>query len=1083
MLWQIDITPKVHASEATPDRAGARVEQEAAELFPGLRPTVVTSRGYVLRGGLDRNQADRLARTILSDAIVERVAVTDLTDGPSGQETGPQIPVSTTRAFVLYKPGVTDPTAETTASLLADLGAAVDACRTYRRYDISGVDRATAEKLTRRLLANDSIEEVHWGGLPTPVFREVKPYPFERKIVPIMSASSEELERISREGQLSLTPTEFGTIREHFRSISREPTDAELETIAQTWSEHCSHKTLKGRIKFTDGQHVRQYENLLKETIFAATQELRKKWGDNDWCVSVFRDNAGIVTFTDEWHICFKVETHNRPSAIEPYGGANTGLGGVIRDTLGTGLGAKPIASTDVFAFAPPDMATADLPTGVLHPRRVMQGVVSGVRDYGNRMGIPTVAGGVIFDERYLGNPLVFCGNVGVLPIDAAFGDAAPGDRIVALGGRTGRDGIHGATFSSVELTSQSETLSGGAVQIGHAIHEKMLADVLLTARDRRLYRAVTDCGAGGFSSAVGEMGADIGAAVELTLAPLKYDGLSYREIWISESQERMVLAVPPEHLDELIALAASEGVEAVDLGVFEPTGRLKLTWHGEIVADLDMHFLHEGMPKIVRDASYIEMAEIIPAQTPSPRGGRYDDILLRCLSDYDVCSKEWIVRQYDHEVLAGTALRSLVGAADDGPGDAAVIRPILGERRGVVLSHGLCPRYGDLDPYHMATCAIDEAVRNAVSVGADPSRIALLDNFCWGRVDRPETLGSLVRAAEACRDVALAWETPFVSGKDSLNNEFRAETASGARQIVIPGTLLISAMGQMADVGQAVSSDFKRAGNKIVLVGHTAPELGGSLYHRLLGIEGGRVPRVRLESARLLFQKMHAAILAGCVTASHDLSEGGLAVAVAEMAIGGRLGAAVSLDDVHSSLAEGDLIAEERRMLDATGIVATLLFSESPSRFLVEIAPERLAEFQQILSDVPTKVIGEVTTDPRLTIDAGLSLLNRLTEAERTLLAHPELLASLEHGLNLGGVTSGNTLPPTGFQPTHPPGESSRTIHDSLSPSEFEPTKTAGADEPGTAPDQARPTTDIHRLIDAAVTDLVSAWKRPLAW
>ena len=404
------------------------------------------------------------------------------------------------------------------------------------------------------------------------------------------------------------------TIQAHFRSLERDPTDIELESIAQTWSEHCSHKTLKGIID-CDGQ---RYDNLLKETIFGATQEIRERLGADDWCISVFEDNAGVVKFDDNYHVCFKVETHNHPSAIEPYGGANTGIGGVIRDPLGTGMGAKPICNTDVFCFAPPDTPPESLPQGVLHPKKVMKGVVAGVRDYGNRMGIPTINGAVCFDPRYLGNPLVYCGTVGLIPVDKAFKAAKPGDLIVAVGGRTGRDGIHGATFSSIELTSESEKVSGGAVQIGNAITEKKLLDVLLQARDLSLYNAITDCGAGGFSSAVGEMGEKLGARVDLDKAPLKYEGLTYTEIWISEAQERMILAVPPENWERFEKLCAGEDVEATAIGTFEATGKLRLYYQGEQVADLDMHFLHDGRPPVVRQATVAKPAGESPLMETS---------------------------------------------------------------------------------------------------------------------------------------------------------------------------------------------------------------------------------------------------------------------------------------------------------------------------------------------------------------------------------------------------------------------------------------------------------------------------------
>ena len=550
------------------------------------------------------------------------------------------------------------------------------------------------------------------------------------------------------------------TIRAHFIELGRDPTDVELETVAQTWSEHCSHKTLAGRIRYRGPEGERAFENMLKETIFAATVDIRKKLGDDDWCVSVFKDNAGIVRFDEKNNIVFKVETHNHPSALEPYGGANTGIGGVIRDPMGTGMGARPVCNTDVFCFAPPDTPGDSLPPGVLHPRRIMRGVVEGVRDYGNRMGIPTINGAVYFDERYLGNPLVYCGNVGMIDRDKSFKEPKAGDLIVAVGGRTGRDGIHGATFSSAELHSESETLSGGAVQIGNAITEKMVLDVLMVAQERGLYSAVTDCGAGGLSSAVGEMGEEIGAEVQLERIPLKYEGLSYTEMWISEAQERMVLSVPEEKWEELHALCASEGVEATVIGRFEPTGRLVLKYEGNEVADLAMEFLHDGRPPVIREATY-EPPKAAPLVVPKREAPDYTNDVTAILGSLNVASKHWIIRQYDHEVQGGSVVKPLVGIANDGPGDAAVIRPVLDSRQGVVLSCGMNPCYGDWDTYHMATSAIDEAIRNCVAVGADPKRIAILDNFCWGNTERAETLGSLVRAALACYDLATAWETP----------------------------------------------------------------------------------------------------------------------------------------------------------------------------------------------------------------------------------------------------------------------------------------------------------------------------------
>ncbi|MGL4552602.1 MAG: AIR synthase-related protein, partial [Gemmataceae bacterium] len=589
MLWEVTIRPLGHDGEL------ARVTEEYALLSHSAdRVLTGTGRGYLIEGEVSEEQIRGLSRQLLVDELVETGAVSAL------GRAEPDL-----FATVLLKPGVMDPAALSVIDAARDLGLSVREARTFRRYYGPG----TPDPLLRKALANDAIEQFVPGPLSIDHLAVGKPYAFALAHVPL-DGTDDDLMAISRRGQLSLSLEEMRTIRDHFRAAGRTPTDIELETVAQTWSEHCSHKTLKGIIDFAGTRH----QNLLKETIFAATQELRRQMGPADWCVSVFEDNAGVVTFDDKFHACFKVETHNRPSAIEPYGGANTGLGGVIRDPLGTGLGAKPVCNTDVFCFAPIDTPVESLPAGVLHPRKVMKGVVAGVRDYGNRMGIPTVNGAVYFDDRYVANPLVFCGTVGLIPVDRMTKAARPGDRIVAVGGRTGRDGIHGATFSSAELTDESEKVSGGAVQIGNAIAEKKLLDVILQARDRGLYTAITDCGAGGFSSAVGEMGAELGAAVDLDQAPLKYDGLSYTEVWISESQERMILAVPPENWDELHKLCASEDVEAVAIGTFEATGRLKLRYQGTLVGDLDLAFLHDGRPAVVRRAEWTPPAVHVAA-------------------------------------------------------------------------------------------------------------------------------------------------------------------------------------------------------------------------------------------------------------------------------------------------------------------------------------------------------------------------------------------------------------------------------------------------------------------------------------
>ncbi len=515
MLWEVDI----YAREGMPDRIAQSVIAEAADLgLPNLQ--VSAAYGYLIQGEIQMDQVARIARELLADDVVQRTVVAPVGDAAL-QDPPPGTPCL---IHVLPKPGVMDPVALSAAAAIADMDIRVDEVRTVQKYWLSPLPDEHLEIISKKILANDAIERVIVGPLDFDHLEFGAPYDFQPQHVVIRDLDEDGLARLSRQGQLYLQLAEMVAIQSYYEQRGCEPTDIELETLAQTWSEHCSHKTLAGRISYRGAigpeaiPGEQQFDNMLKETIFAATQQIRSQLGDQDWCVSVFEDNAGIIRFDEDYNVVFKVETHNHPSALEPYGGANTGIGGVIRDPLGTGMGAKPVCNTDVFCFAPPDTPADQIPPGVLHPRRVLKGVVAGVRDYGNRMGIPTVNGAIYFDPRYLGNPLVYCGNVGILPRDKSHKQPRPQDFIVAVGGRTGRDGIHGATFSSAELTDQSDMLSGGAVQIGNAVTEKMVVDVVLAARDQGLYSAITDCGAGGFSSAVGEMGEHLGAEVWLEL-------------------------------------------------------------------------------------------------------------------------------------------------------------------------------------------------------------------------------------------------------------------------------------------------------------------------------------------------------------------------------------------------------------------------------------------------------------------------------------------------------------------------------------------------------------------------------------
>ncbi|MEW4490384.1 phosphoribosylformylglycinamidine synthase subunit PurL [Thalassoglobus sp. JC818] len=957
MLWEIEIS-----SKSGPDREAEHALAEARMRRLDSLATVRSARSYLIEGSLDDNRLQQAA-DVLADRVVEQVTVRSLPDSSQADQTERLL-------NVLFKPGVTDNVGATATKALQELGFQVERVSTCRKYWVNAdSNESEVERFASRVLSNDSIDRVLVGPLQLTSLAVGSEQEFELKHVAIREMGDEELKTLSQTGQLYLSLTEMQTIRDYFREMERDPTDIELETVAQTWSEHCSHKTLAGRIAYRDENGERHFENMLKETVFAATQTIRKNLGDADWCVSVFKDNAGIVRFDDKQDVCIKVETHNHPSALEPYGGANTGLGGVIRDPLGTGMGARPVCNTDVFCFASPETGFDSLPPGVLHPRTVMRGVVSGVRDYGNRMGIPTVNGAVYFDDRYLGNPLVYCGNVAMIPRGMSEKQVHPGDYIVAVGGKTGRDGIHGATFSSAELTHESEELSGGAVQIGNPITEKMVHDVILEARDRQLFNAITDCGAGGFSSAVGEMGEETGAEVWLEKAPLKYQGLTYTEIWISEAQERMVLSVSPEQWEEFEALCQSEGVEATVIGKFTDSKMLELKYQGESVGSLAMSFLHDGRPPVIREAVYSPPQEREVSLESEVID--HSDVLRKILGSLNVCSKESIIRQYDHEVQAGSVVKPLVGIANDGPSDAAIVRPDLKGKRGLVIACGMNPHLGDADPYWMAASAIDEAVRNCVAVGADPERIAILDNFCWGNTERAETLGSLVRAALGCQETAIAYGTPFVSGKDSLNNEFSYVDGDQSRTISIPSSLLITALGQIGDIEKAVTMDLKSAGNVLLLIGETHNELGGSHFNLVTGREGGVVPRVDFETAPQLFTAVHQLIDRGLVRSCHDLSEGGLAVALAEMAFAGGLGADVQLQQ--------------------SGADATMqLFSESNTRFVIEVPPEHVDETLNVLQqgNLPAAVqLGQVNESSELVVrgsDGTVLIQGSLTELKK---------------------------------------------------------------------------------------------------
>jgi phosphoribosylformylglycinamidine synthase II len=748
--------------------------------------------------------------------------------------------------------------------------------------------------------------------------------------IKLLEATDLQLLEISQDLGIGLNLREMRAVKDYFGKKGRNPTDVELQTIGQTWSEHCYHKAFKSRIKF-NGKKI---NGLFRTYIAKATEEINAPW-----CFSVFEDNAGIIKFDKNQGIAAKIETHNHPSAVEPFGGAATGTGGVIRDVLG--VWADPIACTDVLGFGPLDFDYQKLPPGMKHPRYVYQGVVAGIGNYGNNMGIPTVNGAICFDESYTGNVVVYCGCIGLLPLGKFVKNAKANDLIVLAGGKTGRDGIHGVTFASAELTEKSEQVSRSAVQIANPIEEEKLKRAVVQIRDLRLGSAITDLGGGGLSSAIGETANRFkcGALLELEKVPLKYRGLAPWEIYISESQERMLFIVPPININQALEILAQEDVEATVIGKLTSNEVLRITHLSETVAEMDVPFLFKP-PESEKTAKQ-EIINIEELSVPEPRN--LTEILLKLLASPNIASKENVIRTYDHEVKGDTVLKPLQGKCS-GPNDSAVLKPLKDSPKGLVISCGINPNYGKIDSYWMAASAIDEAIRNNIATGG--RRIALLDNFTWGNPEKPERLGSLIKACEACYHFAKAFKTPFISGKDSLYNE----SPLGP----VTPTLLITAIGIVPDIELVVSMETKAPKDLIYIAGQTFNELGGSEYYKLNDLTGSAVPKVRAKEANRTYKNITKAIDKGLIKACHDLSEGGLGVAAAEMAFGGNFGL--------------DLDLRKLPLLEITSDDQAL-FSESNSRFLLEIAERDRNEFEKIMGNTTLARIGKVTENTNMIV------------------------------------------------------------------------------------------------------------------
>lgn len=842
-------------------------------------------------------------------------------------------------------PGVTDPVAAAITTAAELVGHPVQAVATGWRYELSGALSAERrDALVRRVLANPVIERWAFGPIE-PAFPTDPGGADHVETVPITGLDADQLAALDKARGLTFDPAEIAAVQAWYREAGREPTDAELETLAQTWSEHCAHTTFRAAITTETGHEVVP----LIAQLRAATDELAAPW-----VRSAFVGNAGIVEMGPGLTVAVKVETHNHPSAVEPFGGANTGVGGVLRDVLAAP--ARPIAAMDILCFGPLDLDPAAVPDGTLHPRRIAHGVIDGVADYGNKLGVPTVAGAIVHADGYTANPLVFCGCVGLVPDHQPLDGPHPGDRVVVIGGGTGRDGIKGATFSSAGMDATTGEVAGASVQIGDPITEKLVADVLDDAIG--CASALTDCGAGGLSSAVGELADGVGADVELTLVALKYPGLAPWEVWLSEAQERMVLAVPPARMAELAEHCRRHQVAMADIGTFTGDGQLVVRHKGTPVVDLPTGFLHHGRPQRRLDAVMPapDRTSVVPAYLADPAA-----TLLALLAHPTISSKEGVVRRYDHEVRGATVVRPFSG--DGGPSDAVVMAPPP-RTNGFAIGLGLNPWVGELDAQRMAHLAVDEAIRNVVAAGGDPDRVALLDNFSWGDPRDPETLGALVACVAGCVEASLAHRAPFVSGKDSLNNCY-VDTAG--RRHGVPPTLVITAVGAVPDTANCPTTDLAAPGDVLVLVGATGAELGGSHVAQVLGMaSSGAVPPVDA-GAPVRYRSFHRAVCEGLVVSAHDVSEGGLAVALAEMAIGGGLGL------------DADLPGPD---------AASALFAETPGRLVAAVRPADVERFAAHF-DGPVTVLGTVTDAPEVSLRAvGASLtvdVTRLAEAFRS--------------------------------------------------------------------------------------------------
>ncbi len=964
MISRVYVTPKV-----LDNRARLYLKSWAELGLSGKISGLKLADTYTLIHDLGELELNKIAQA-LTNPILERYSVDQLPEK-----------VFDFALEIGFLPGVTDNVAHTVKETITDLlrlkGNSKLEVYTSKVFLISGSLSKTDVEQIAATLYNPLIEsgkvilktEIKNNTI-APVIPEVKLNEHELVSNVSLSVTDQELIKIGREGildksgrrgPLALDLSSMKVIKEFFTKEKRDPTDIELESLAQTWSEHCKHTIFANPIDDIK-------EGLYKTYIKGATNEIRKKMGKDDFCVSVFSDNAGGIVFDDQYLITHKVETHNTPSALDPFGGAITGIGGVNRDAIGFGLGAKPVANTYGFCFGEPEdqrplYLDKDKKQKMFLPKRIMEGVIRGINVGGNTSGIPTISGFLKFDNRFKGKPLVFAGTIGLIPrqINGHLSHekgAQPRDYIVVVGGRVGKDGIHGATFSSVVMDNNSPV---AAVQIGDPITQKKLSDAIVKeARDMGLYTSITDNGAGGISCSVAEMAKECnGAAVDLEKVPLKYLGLSPWEIWVSESQERMTLSVPKENWEKFRTIMESRGVEATVIGEFTDSGKCVVNWQGKEIMNLPLEFLHNGLPKHnLKTEKFIEQF----VEPKLPEGNSRTSILEELLSQKNLSGTAFVSEQYDHEVQASSVLKPLSGKGRINT-DGQVFRPVLNSKKGAVLSSGVYPSYGDISPYDMAACAVDTAIRNNLCAGGRLSHMAILDNFCWCSSNDPQRLGQLVDAVKACYDYAVGYGTPFISGKDSMFNDFHGYDETGKKiDISIPPTILISALSVSSDLNKTVSPEFKNSGDSIYLLGETNDELGGSEYFTYLAKKennnatGSSVPKVNVEKNLKTYTALEQAIEKSLINSAISVNSGGLAAALARACIGGMLGAKISFKDLPGKASN----------IDAK------LFSESQGRILVSVSLKNKSAFEKMLKGVPCIRLGSTDKNGKIRVTDG---------------------------------------------------------------------------------------------------------------